>query len=85
MEIGALGPPPAALRDLRPDLPAAVLAASPAIRRGRDGALVAVPGLSYPDPLACAAFRLAFAPRGGPVLAGMCGDRGGGADVPRRG
>jgi hypothetical protein len=63
--IGPLGPPSAELRALRPDVPAAVLTSLPTIRR--DAVLVAVPSLLYPDPAACARFRLSFAPRGGPV------------------
>jgi tRNA(Ile)-lysidine synthase len=56
-EIGALGPAPA-LRALAPGLPAAALAAQPAVRRG--GRVVAVPGL---DPPADPRFGLVFAPR----------------------
>ena len=64
--VGALRAPP-------PDVTAAgarlacrrVLATFPAIRR--DGALVAVPALLYPDPETCARFALVFAPAGGPV------------------
>jgi hypothetical protein len=33
----------------------------------RDGALVAVPALLYPDPETCARFALVFAPAAGPV------------------
>jgi tRNA(Ile)-lysidine synthase len=56
-EIGALGPAPA-LRALTPGLPAAALAAHPAVRRG--GRVVVVPGL---DPAAEPRFALVFAPR----------------------
>lgn len=59
-EIGALGPAPA-LRALAPGLPAAALAALPAVRRG--GALVAVPSLCWPDAETAARFALRFAPR----------------------
>ena len=47
-------------------LPAAVLAGLPAIRR--DGALVAVPPLLYPDAASCARFATLFAPAAGPVV-----------------
>lgn len=59
-EIGALGPAPA-LRALAPGLPAAALAALPAVRRG--GALVAVPPLGWPDAASAARFALRFDPR----------------------
>jgi tRNA(Ile)-lysidine synthase len=72
-EIGVLGPPGAALRALRPELPAALLTALPVIRR--DGVLVAVPSLLYPDEAACARFRLSFAPLGGPVAGDGAGQR----------
>jgi len=63
--VGALGPPPPGPREASQGLSAALLATFPAIRR--DGALVAVPPLLYPDPETCARFALAFAPAGGPV------------------
>jgi tRNA(Ile)-lysidine synthase len=59
-EIGALGAAPA-LRHLAPGLPAAALAALPAVRRG--GALVAVPPLVWPDAETAGRFVLRFAPR----------------------
>ncbi|MCS6922300.1 MAG: hypothetical protein NZM07_10380, partial [Elioraea sp.] len=59
-EIGALGPAPA-LRPLARGLPAAALAALPAVRRG--GMLVAVPALAWPDPAVSARFALRFSPR----------------------
>ena len=59
-EIGALGPAPA-LRGLAPGLPAAGLAALPAVRRA--GALVAVPPLGWPDAATAARFALRFDPR----------------------
>ncbi len=58
--LGALGPEAAALRRLRPDWPAALLATLPALRR--DGRLVAVPPLLFPDAASCARFPVAFAP-----------------------
>jgi tRNA(Ile)-lysidine synthase len=58
--IGALGPAPG-LRALAPCLPAAAVAALPAVRRG--GALVAVPPLGWPEPATAARFALRFAPR----------------------
>jgi tRNA(Ile)-lysidine synthase len=58
--LGALGPDAARLRRLRPDWPAALLATLPALRR--DGILVAVPALRYPDAATCARLPLAFAP-----------------------
>lgn len=64
--IGALGAKaPRSLRHLARGLPASVLATFPAVRR--DGVLVAVPPLLYPDPETCARFALVFAPAGGPV------------------
>jgi tRNA(Ile)-lysidine synthase len=59
-EIGPLGPAPA-LRALAPGVPAAALAALPAVRRG--GMLVAVPPLGWPDAASAARFAVAFAPR----------------------
>lgn len=61
--IGALGAGARALR-ARSDLPAAVLAALPAIRDPH-GVLAAVPALDYPAAADCAAFRLVFAPGAG--------------------
>jgi tRNA(Ile)-lysidine synthase len=63
--IGALGPPPPNVRKAARGLPAAVLATFPAV--WRDGALVAVPALLYPESETCARFALVFAPAGGPV------------------
>jgi tRNA(Ile)-lysidine synthase len=63
--IAALGLPPPAVRAAGGHLPAAVLPTLPAIFY--DGSLVVVPGLLYPTPEACAPFRLAFAPAGGPA------------------
>jgi tRNA(Ile)-lysidine synthase len=63
--IGALGkPPPGLKRAARGVLPT-VLATFPAA--WRDGALVAVPPLLYPDAEECARFALVFAPAGGAV------------------
>jgi tRNA(Ile)-lysidine synthase len=62
--IGALGPA-AGLRRAGRGLPATILSTLPAIRR--DGVLVAVPGLLYPDAASCEAFRTFFAPATGPV------------------
>jgi hypothetical protein len=53
------------LRSAAKGLPATVLATIPAV--WRDGALVAVPALLYPDPETCARFALVFAPAGGPI------------------
>ena len=58
--IGALGADAARLRRHSP-LPAAVLHALPALRRGN--CLVAVPHLLYPDADTCAAVTLTFSPR----------------------
>ena len=58
--IGALGADAARLRRHSP-LPAAVLHAVPALRRGN--CLVAVPHLLYPDADTCAAVTLTFSPR----------------------
>ncbi len=63
--IGALRSPPPGLRSAAKGLPATVLATIPAV--WRDGALVAVPALLYPDPETCARFALVFAPAGGPI------------------
>lgn len=69
--IGPLGPADAArLRGRHRRLPAAALAALPALRHARDGMLAAVPHLAYPDPEAAARFPLRFAPQGGPLLDG---------------
>lgn len=70
--VGALGlAAAAALRDCS-GLPAAVLAGMPAIRRCPDAkegqsALVAVPGLAYPDARSAVRFAMVFAPATGPV------------------
>ncbi len=58
--LGTLGHDSVALRRLRPDWPAAVLATLPCLRR--DGRLVAVPALQYPDAAACACLQVAFTP-----------------------
>jgi tRNA(Ile)-lysidine synthase len=58
-EIGALGLSPA-FRTRAPGVPAAALAALPAVRRA--GALVAVPPLSWPDAGTAARFALRFDP-----------------------
>ncbi|HYI84873.1 MAG TPA: tRNA lysidine(34) synthetase TilS [Acetobacteraceae bacterium] len=63
--VSALRAPPPDVRAAAHGLPATVLATFPAIRR--NGALVAVPALLYPDPETCARFALVFAPAGGPV------------------
>jgi tRNA(Ile)-lysidine synthase len=63
--LDALGIPDKALRTAAHGLPATILTTFPAIRR--DGALVAVPALLYPDQRTCARFALVFAPAGGPV------------------
>ncbi|MDO9707797.1 tRNA lysidine(34) synthetase TilS [Paracraurococcus lichenis] len=64
-DLGALGPEGAAFRHLAPGLPAAVLAALPAIRQ--HAVLAAVPLLGYPDGQRCAEFPLVFSPAGGAV------------------
>lgn len=58
--IGALGPPPKALR-ARTALPALVLATLPAFRDAAGG-LIAVPALDWPDAGTLAPRRLLFAP-----------------------
>lgn len=58
--LGALGAAASALRRSRPDWPAAVLQALPALWDGTR--LAAVPELGYPDAAACAAVPLRFAP-----------------------
>lgn len=58
--LGALGQAASGLRRLRPDWPAAVLRALPALWEGPR--LAAVPALGYPDAAACAALGLRFAP-----------------------
>jgi len=64
--IAALGRrPPPALRAAGRHLPAGLLPTLPAIFC--DGSLVMVPSLFYPTAEACAPFRLAFAPAGGPA------------------
>ncbi|MCX8132431.1 MAG: tRNA lysidine(34) synthetase TilS [Roseococcus sp.] len=69
--IGPLGRAEAArLRGRHRHLPAAALAALPALRHARDGMLAAVPHLAYPDREAAARFPLRFAPRGGPLTEG---------------
>jgi len=57
--MGALGSEAAALRR-RPGLPAAVLRTLPAIRR--NGKLLAVPHLAYPDAETCLSFPVEFRP-----------------------
>lgn len=59
-QLGALGPDAAALRRLRPHWPAALLHTLPALRDG--DRVVAVPALGHPEPAACAALGLRFAP-----------------------
>ncbi len=59
LSLGALGRDARELR-AHSDLPHAVLATLPAIRRGK--VLVSVPLLGYPDEDACAHFRLVFSP-----------------------
>jgi tRNA(Ile)-lysidine synthase len=66
--LGALGAEEARLRRQAPGLPALVLATLPAIRR--NGMLVAVPCLGYPDAECCAEFPMLLAPRAGPVTGG---------------
>ena len=64
--IAALGrQAPPGLRVAARHLPGAVLPTLPAIFC--DGSLVVVPGLFYPAREACAPFRMAFAPAGGPA------------------
>ncbi|MGK7866045.1 tRNA lysidine(34) synthetase TilS [Falsiroseomonas sp. E2-1-a20] len=64
--VGALGSAAAGLP--RPGwLPAAVAPTLPAFFAADDGALVAVPSLSYPSAESCPGVRLRFAPRGGAV------------------
>ena len=58
--LGGLGPAAAGLRRQRPDWPAAVLQALPALWDGPR--LVAVPALGYPDATTCAGLSLRFAP-----------------------
>lgn len=70
--LGALGLAASGLRRLRPDWPAAVLQALPALWEGphlmavpalwEGPRLVAVPALGYPDAAACAGLGLRFAP-----------------------
>ena len=57
--LGPLGSDAALLRKWS-DLPAALLRTLPALRRG--DRLLAVPHLGYPDPAACAAAPVLFAP-----------------------
>ena len=66
-EIGALGPGSApGARPARPSwLPSAAWQALPAVRR--DGMLVAVPGVVYREDWMSTAFRITFAPEGGPL------------------
>ena len=59
-QLGALGPAASGLRRLRPDWPAAVLRALPALWEGPH--LVAVPALGYPNAATCAGLGLRFAP-----------------------
>lgn len=59
-EIGALGPA-AGLRGLARGLPAAALATLPAVRK--QGVLLAVPPLAWPDAATAARFALHFTPR----------------------
>jgi tRNA(Ile)-lysidine synthase len=63
--IGALRNPPLGVSAATRGLPATILATFPAI--WRNGVLVAVPALLYPEPETCARFALVFAPAGGPV------------------
>lgn len=65
--LGGPGTRPDGRASELPRLPAAVRTSLPAIRR--DGALVAVPPLDYPDPATCRRFVLRFAPAAGPVVA----------------
>lgn len=73
--IGALGAADAARIGTGRDLPAAIRASLPAMRLAgtsesrNEGhsALVAVPGLLYPDPVSAARFAMLFAPASGPV------------------
>ncbi len=89
-QLGALGPAEAArLRHASslwaPTWPAALLAGLPAIRR--NGMLVAVPALDYPDPVRCMAFRAVFATVGslpaGEAAAGL--NSAGGTVLSHRG
>lgn len=66
LTLGALGP--GRLRDRAPHLPAAAVAALPALYEG--GELALVPHLRWPSPEACAGLALDFAPDGGPSFAG---------------
>jgi len=63
--LGALGAEAGALGHAGRVLPVTIRASLPAIRR--DGALVAVPSLLYPDAATCAPFALVFAPATGPA------------------
>jgi len=63
--LGALGAEAAVLRSTGRVVPATIRAGLPAIRR--DGALVAVPSLLYPDAATCAPFALVFSPAAGPA------------------
>jgi tRNA(Ile)-lysidine synthase len=62
-ELGALGAAPGLQRPAW--LPAAVARTLPALRH--NGTLVAVAGLFYPGPISAEAFRITFAPGGGPL------------------
>jgi tRNA(Ile)-lysidine synthase len=66
--IGPLGAQDAArFRARHRHLPAAALAALPALRAASTGMLAAVPHLSYVAEESALVFRLIFAPRGGPL------------------
>lgn len=63
--LGALGAEAGAVRSADRAMPATIRASLPAIRR--DGALVAVPSLLYPDAATCVPFALVFSPAAGPA------------------
>jgi tRNA(Ile)-lysidine synthase len=64
---GTIGPDAAAFRSRTRHLPAAALAALPALRRSGDGMLVLATHLAYLRPELAVSFPLVFAPPGGPV------------------
>lgn len=65
--LGPLGAESAMFRGRFRDLPAAALAALPALRRLGDGKLALVPHLSYHQPEAAVSYPLHFAPLAGPA------------------
>ncbi len=67
--LGALGPPPRALRRLAPDLPAAALAGLPVLRDA-DGAVALIPHLRWPSTDACGSLALDHVSIAGPACPG---------------